>query len=78
VKLQLHVPIVSAQLPGQKWKNGFFSIGLADIEETSPYTTVYSFPSMFILVLQKPTCPSGIVHLLSHIPHRRASLPTFA
>jgi hypothetical protein len=36
VKLQPHVPTVSALLPGQKWKKGFFSMGLLWIKEMSP------------------------------------------
>jgi hypothetical protein len=36
--------MVRARVLGWKWKKGFFSMGFAEIEDTSPYTIVYSLP----------------------------------
>ena len=60
--------MVIADVPGWKWNNGFFSIGLIESAGMQPYTTEYIVPLKLTRVWQNPDLPSEILHFFSGSP----------
>ena len=59
-KLQPKNPTDKNLLPGNKWKNGRFSIGSTAIVEQCPAKGFVSCPSSFLMTPHSPISPTGI------------------